>query len=277
MSLKKRSLFFVLGLLCLVSAGCTNLQNYRPIEDVSNLEGRRIGVGCGYAPDYMFTNREDMTLMRYDTYVDMLTALCYRRVDAVAAERPSALFFLNSVSGLRIVEPLIQESGFVAYMANGREQLLQDFNAFAAEFQSTEEFADIVKRLNSPGVYKEKAMPENGTGETITVAVTEDNYPFAYLDFETGELRGSDIEYLMHFANASGYHLELCGMEYSAMELSVIYGRYDMGFSQISEVWRGDVERNGSAMVSDAYMYTDIVLVEVEDFEELEILHVIEE
>ena len=274
--IKKRAVLFVCILCCMLT-GCANLQSYRPIEDITNLEGRRIGVGIGYATDYLLTGRDDLTLMRYDNYADMITALCYRRLDAVAVERPNANQFMDYVAGLRIVEPAIQEIGLVAYMANSREDILQEFNAFAAEFQTTEEFADIVTRLNAPGNYQEKTVEQLGNGETISVAIVADNYPYAYLDFETGELYGSDIEYLYHFANACGYKLEVHAVDYTSMELGVVYERYDMGFSAIADVWRADVELTGLALVSDAYMHIDVMFVDVEDFDKLEILQVIEE
>ena len=87
---RNRTGIAVLFLWCLLLCGCRELQGYRPIEDIHNLDGRRVGVGLGYSTDYLLTGRDDMALMRYDSTADMLMALRYRRVDAIAAERPVA-------------------------------------------------------------------------------------------------------------------------------------------------------------------------------------------
>ncbi len=268
-------LFFIM--CCFMLNACSEFQNYRPIENINNLDGRRVGVGIGYSSDYLLTNRDDMKLMRYNSSADMITALCYRRLDAVAVEKASANQIISSVSGLRIVDPPIQKIGFVTYIANSRPDLYEAFNKFANEFKKTEDYADLIKRVNAMGEYQEKYVEPIGKGETISVVVTSDAYPYTYLDFETGEIKGSDIEYITHFANKCGYNVELHSTDYTSMELCVIYEKYDMGITGICDVWREDVETGNRALVSDIYMDTDVVFVEVEDFDKLEILQAIEE
>ena len=269
---RNRTGIAVLFLWCLLLCGCRELQGYRPIEDIHNLDGRRVGVVLGYSTDYLLTGRDDMALMRYDSTADMLMALRYRRVDAIAAERPTANQIMSSTEGFRIVDPPLQENGFVAYVANGREDLCKKFNAFASEFVETEEYEDLKRRMNAPGVYEEKEVKATGNGETIRIVVVSDNYPYSYQNFETGEFAGSDIEYITYFANAYNYNLEIHGGDYNFMELGVVYEKFDMGISGISDVWRADLEMTQKALVTDIYMDTDVVFVEVEDFDKLRIL-----
>ena len=275
--MKKRACALLCALVLLFSSGCAELQSYRPIEDINDLDGRRVGVALAWAPDYLLTGREDMTLMRYNSIAEMVTALCYRRLDAIAVERPFCNQILQSVKGVRAVEPVIARDGMIAYIANGQEQLQEQFNTFIREFRTTQEFQDIQNRLNAPEGFIPKDVPMLGGEKVLRVGICTDGYPFAYIDFETQEYVGSDVEFIKHFANAYGYKIEFVGGDYTAMELGIVYGKTDIALSGISNLWRADVELTGKALCSEIYMETDIVFIEVADWEELEILSAITE
>ena len=85
--MKKRTVIFdmvTIILLCGLLSGCGQIRNAHPITDVHNLDGQRVGVGLAWGPDYLLTEREDLTLMRYNNVAGAVTALCYNQVDAIA-------------------------------------------------------------------------------------------------------------------------------------------------------------------------------------------------
>lgn len=73
---------------CLFSAGCGSASEwkYDPITDVNDLEGRRVGVNLAWESDYYLTGRKDMELVRYDSTSDMIMALKYDKIDAIALD-----------------------------------------------------------------------------------------------------------------------------------------------------------------------------------------------
>ena len=79
---------------------------YRPITDVSNLEGRRVGVMLGYEVDYALTGREDLELFRYDTIADMVMALNFDKLDALAVDDLMWKVMSGVSVGLARVAPL---------------------------------------------------------------------------------------------------------------------------------------------------------------------------
>ena len=262
--------------LCLMMAfimlcGCSKMKSYRPIEDINNLEGRRVGVGLAWAPDYLLTGRKDLDLMRYNSIPDMITALCYRRLDAVAVERPYATYILSSVEGLHEVQPMIGRIGLVTYIAKDKEQLFNEFNEFTKNFRQTEQYADLDKRLNGTKEFVPKDIELCADGPVLKVGICSENFPFIYIDFSTGEFVGSDIEYIKHFANAYNYNLEFIDSSYGAMELGVGYGYTDIAISGISDLYRADIEYSGRTLVSDSYMENDVVFLEVIDPDKVKI------
>ena len=46
-----------------------------------DLDGKRVGVCLGWACDYYLSDREDMELLRYDMFADLIVALKYGYVD----------------------------------------------------------------------------------------------------------------------------------------------------------------------------------------------------
>ncbi len=120
---------FVLLLPLLMLTGCQS--NWEPnfITDVNNLEGRRVGVNLSWDADYALTGRKDMELYRYDSLADMMMALGYDKVDAIAIDDMSYILISKHSTGLKKIEPEIKKTG---YLWNFREAELRDqFNEFS--------------------------------------------------------------------------------------------------------------------------------------------------
>ncbi|MGN0405238.1 MAG: transporter substrate-binding domain-containing protein [Bariatricus sp.] len=267
----KRRLFVCLTLVICLLAGCSGNTKDSTIQDVHHLDGQNVGVVLAWGPDYLLTGRDDLNLVRYNTVASMVTALCYGRVDAVAVEGVLAPEILRSVEGVRRLEEPIAVTGVTAIMATDQEELLEEFNAFIKEFQDTDEYKELVERSRDEDGYQYKEVAYIGGGKPLKVGLSDDNYPFTYINFETGEYEGIDIEVLRYFANAYGYDVEFSGGTWEAMSMGVTYGKIDMGLSGISDLYRDDYLLSNAALVSDVYMPADIVFLEVEDRDKLRI------
>lgn len=271
----KKSVLSIILIICLLT-GCEGSLRKGTIEDVNDLEGRTVGVALAWGPDYLLTGRDDMELIRYNTISTMITALCYHRLDAIAVEKPYTSHILSCVEGLRMVEEPIASAGIEAYVTPGKPELLEEFNTFLAEFTETEAYADILRRLQADGEFEPMAVEMTGGNKKIKVGVISDNYPFTYINFKTGEYEGCDIEMILHFANACGYEVEFSEGSYEANELAVAYGRLDMSASGYSELYREDVELSGFVLVTDAYLPSDIVFLEIDPSKKVRILSAID-
>ncbi len=248
------------------------LKNARPIDDVHNLDGQRVGVLLSWAPDYLLTGRKDMTLMRYNNLASMILALSYNRIDAIAIDYPLVPNIFQCVSGLYVVDEPISEDSLVVFVNKNRTDLYEQLNEFISRFRTTETYKDIHNRFSSTEVFEPKRVKATGNGPVLSVAVVEDYMPFAYLDFETDEYVGSDIEFITHFANEYNYTLKLYPGPYEAATMSVINQRNDMVIGCISKLYAKDEAAGGKVLVPEYYMTQDIVFIEVADRDSLKIL-----
>ena len=263
-------------LICTLLSGCGQIRNSRPITDVHNLNGQRVGVALAWGPDYLLTGRDDLTLMRYNNVAGAVTALCYNQVDAIAVEQPLALDILASIDGLRCIEEPIIEDHMAILVDPSQPELLAELNAFIAHFTTTDTYADLVSRIRDPEGYEFQPVPLTGGDRVLHVGTVADGYPFTYPNPETDFFEGTDIEILCHFANAYGYDLEFYSDTWESMEMGVQYGSYDIGCGGISELYREDIERSGSALMTVSFLPVNIVFIEVEDWDALSVKSPIE-
>ncbi|MDD5952915.1 MAG: transporter substrate-binding domain-containing protein [Oscillospiraceae bacterium] len=262
-------LLAIIILLCI--SGCAGKQGYQPIDDVSNLEGRTVGVNLVWSADYMLSDREDMTLVRHNTVANLVMALRYGQVDAIAMERPFANEVMYSMSGLRIVEPSTATDELVACVNIDRTDVLEDFNAFASDFYGSEDYIELYDRLNSDS-YEYHAVEPIGGEKILQVGIPTDCYPFCYYDSESGEFAGSDVEVITRFANEYGYSLELTGGVFSTIEMGIVNGDFDLAIGTFFESSRVDTELTGAVSLSKPYMQHEIVFMEIEDPDNVKVL-----
>ena len=269
--MRKRIVPLILVLcLSLLLSGCGHeLANYRPIENVNDLEGRKVGVVLAWAPDYVLSPRdgEDLILYRYDTAADLLMALFFRQIDALCVDSLVWLIMehTNGDALHRVPEPVTTD-GFVACMSPPREALRDEFNRFLEFYHGTEEFTDLYGRIMAfdggeyePGEY----IHPNGNGEKIKIAFITDGFPYCYTEAD-GTVCGYDIELLYAFADYCNYDIELIETSEEDMYYGVETDRYDMGTGALSLSYAPEMEIEG-VHVTDMYYEMPLYLVELKE------------
>ncbi|MGN1405569.1 MAG: transporter substrate-binding domain-containing protein [Erysipelotrichaceae bacterium] len=225
-----------------------------------------------WSADYMLSTREDIEVVRYNTVADLVMALRFKQIDKAAMERPFAFEVLNCVDGLRMLDETVATDGLVFAVNNEREDLLNELNEFFERFKYSEEKKDIFKRLNSKEGYEYHKI-ENIKGDRIlSVGLPTDAYPYSYIDFETEEYSGSDLEVITLFANEYGYTLEFTPGIFTTIEIGIGEGEFDVAIGSFCNAAREDAEVSGTFMMSDIYMEHEIVYIEVEDFSKLKVI-----
>lgn len=265
----KRTLALILCLCFLTTlAGCGHeFDNYRPIEDVNALEGRKVGVQIAWAADYILSPRdgEDLILYRYDTTADMLMALFYHQIDAVCIDAVEyKIMERTNGDALRRVEEPVSTDGYICYVAPGREKLRDDFNRFLEYYHGAEEFTELYDRVvNFDGLNYEAPdhIHPNGNGEKIKMAFCADYFPYCYSETD-GTICGYDIEIMYAFADYCNYELELIETSYEDMFFSVSSGRYDIGIGTVSIAYAEEAHAVG-VLTTDMYYALPLYLVEL--------------
>lgn len=225
-----------------------------------------------WSADYMLSSREDIEVVRYNTVADLVMALRFKKIDKAAMERPFAVEVLNCVDGLRIIDETIATDGLVFAVNNEREDLLNELNEFFSRFKESKEKKELFERLNSTEGYEYHEIENAKGNRVLSVGLPTDAYPYSYIDFESGNYAGSDLEVITMFANEYGYTLEFTPGIFTTIEIGIGEGEFDVAIGSFCDAAREDAEVSEVFMMSDVYMEHEIVYIEVEDFNSLKII-----
>ena len=246
--MKYVSTVLLLLAVCLLFTGCASSEwVYDPITDVNNLEGRRVGVNLAWESDYYLDGRKDMELVRYDTTSDMIMALKYDKIDAIALDIDTLKLIFCVSDGIELIEPAFGEVGSIMYFGSDDESLTEEFNQYLDEFKKTDEYEDLLNRMDEYNGFEffDADIPLTGEGKTIHVAVDPEEYPRAFLYPGEDIPVGYDLEILKHFANDNNYQLEFYFSTYLDSLMGLQTGSYDIMTGYLSDVYAPEVRRAG--------------------------------
>ena len=253
---KAALLFLVLSFLC----GCAK-KEIVVIDDVNDLHGLKVGVNVAWECDYVLTGRSDMEIYRYDMTADMLMALNYNNVDAIAVDDVSWRILSSNSTGLEKIEPEFAVVGYILYFAGDKGELAEEYNSFLAEFKKTDDYKALIDRINSydGNDYEMPDIPVNKDGKTVRIAFDVAGYPRAYLETD-GSCVGFDIEMALWFGAKCGYNIELVPTEFNEAIIGLKNGTYDAALGYISDVY-ADEARMCGFIPSDSYGETPLYFV----------------
>lgn len=103
---------------------------------------------------------------------------------------------------------------------------------------------------------KEKSESEIDYDATYTVATDNGYVPFEYLDEESGELVGFDIDLINALAEEAGIKIELEALEFSGIVAGIGSGRFDIGIAGMTIT----EERKKSIDFSQPYYEAGLIL-----------------
>lgn len=225
-----------------VLGGCGAARRTDPITDVSDLDGRRVGVGIACDTDYALTGRKDLTVVRYDELADILLALQYDKVDAMALDALLWKFTAASHKGLRAVEPAFATSGYTVYFRSEVSDLRDEFNEFLSRYRQSDAFRDFQSRLSTfdGEHYNGPDIGLTGTGRILRVAVDAAGFPRSFAEADGRTPSGYDLEALKLFANEKNYRLSFVISGYDDMIYGLQGGNYDIAAGFLSDLRDAD-------------------------------------
>ena len=229
-------------LLAAIFVGCSAARRTDPITDVSDLDGRRVGVGIACDTDYALTGRKDLTLVRYDELANILLALQYDKVDVMALDALLWRFTAASHKGLRAVEPAFTTSGYTVYFRSEVSELRDEFNEFLSRYRQSEAFRDFEDRLGAfdGEHYNGPDIELTGTGRVLRVAVDAAGFPRSFAEADGHTPSGYDLEALKLFANEKNYRLSFVISGYDDMIYGLQGGNYDIAAGFLSDLRDAD-------------------------------------
>jgi len=245
--------------------------NSRKIDRIDNLSGQRIGVITAYEGDYLLSDRQDITLQRYNSEADLLVALCYRQVDAAALTYDMANYVVSLSSGFKIHEQPIATNNVASMFSEG-SKYMAEFEDFLQVIKENGEYDKYLERYYNNEYYDGSPITEQtGTGEIVRIGYNYNLIPIAFEDTINHCPNGSEVDIYIMFANYMNYKIEWVKEAETSGVNDLYYGKIDILLAGYSEVYREDCETSPYVDMGPSYRDSYIVLLEVEDYDNLKI------
>ncbi|GEN54470.1 glutamine ABC transporter substrate-binding protein [Halobacillus faecis] len=103
-------------------------------------------------------------------------------------------------------------------------------------------------------------------GETYTVATDNNFVPFEFMNEETGEMEGFDIDLIKAIADEAGFNIEIESMKFDGVVAGMQSGRYDIGIAGMTIT----EERKETIDFSDPYYDAGLMLAVSADNDEIQ-------
>ena len=203
-------------------------------KDYSDLAGKRVSMLTG-APfeDLVRSKVPDVgEFSYYNSMADMILALRNDKTDAILMNNAVVTLALNRNEDMALFPEDLQDGVFgFAFVKGGteRDRWQEAYESISDETKNelwekwtgSDESAKTIPKQDWPG--------KNGT---IRAAVCDSLEPMSYVG-QDGELKGFDIEMILTMAKKLDMHVDLTGMEFSAVMASVESEKADIGAGSI--------------------------------------------
>lgn len=242
-----------------------DVRNARSIENADKLTGQRIGVISGWESDYYLSNRTDLTLKRYDTMADLFMGLNYKQVDAIAIDSLTYALVKRSINGIKDLEDPLLTTHYCVYVKKHDTEWLNKVNDFIKYFRNSDEYNEFVKHYyDIDWINNGELTEQTGTGDVLKACYIIDYYPYEYVESD-GELRGNEVEFLIHLANY--YNMKLEFVPASPENFSMVSKNTDIDvvIASVNDMYRVESEKETSPFdMSDGYIESEIHCVVVD-------------
>ncbi len=229
--------------------------------NISDLDGKRIGVQTGTNFDDMVKNRlPDAKLLYFNNKADMINALETGKIDSYAIDEPVVQFEMRLNDRITYIPEYLDTYDF-AYVfpknETGRELQVQ-FNEYLEKIKSSGLLAEIEDKWirwdeSQWRLADYSSFPAvNGVIHLATEPLYE---PFGFI--YNNQPVGYEIDVVVGFCEAYGYGLEIVSTSYDSILPSIQAGKYEIGAAGLTIT----DERKESVLFSDSYFHGGTVLV----------------
>jgi polar amino acid transport system substrate-binding protein len=239
------------------------------IHSFEDMKGGVFGTDTGAMPDQWLQDHMNQfgpyEIKRYDSPTDAFLDLQAGRLDGVAADAPTALFYAGDKPELAV--PLLMGEGFAQAFAFRKGDPLRDrFNAAQNELKENGTLAVIYQKWFKQAppegssvlrVYEEPYIPASPyqLPDMVRVGVNTENVPWEFM--QDGELVGFEIDMLKEVSSRLGIEFEYVPTQWSSMFTGLLSNKWDIASSSI---WI-TTERMKQMDFMDPYYDSDLSLM----------------
>lgn len=246
------SLVLIAALLSAL-AGCAGQEKIK-IGGQEDLVGKTIGVQLGTTGDDLASDIEQAKVDRFNRYVDAITSLKQKKVDALIMDRDTADAYVAVNDDLSILDVGFDPEQYAVAVRIGDSDLLNVVNTVIADMKADGSLQ--VSLESHQGMEGEAPDFNSGAAGGTLIVGTEDGFPpYEYLS--NGVVIGTDIDIMARVARELDMELVVENMNFDGLIAALQSGKIDAiaaGMS-ISE------ERKVNVDFSDHYVDASQVVV----------------
>jgi polar amino acid transport system substrate-binding protein len=215
------------------------------IASFEDMKGGVFGTDTGAMPDQWLQDNMDKygpyEIKRYDSPTDAFLDLQAGRLDGVAADAPTALFYAADKPDLSV--PLLMNEGFAQAFAFREGDALRDrFNDAQNELKTDGTLATIYEKWfkqappegsSATMIYEEPFVPvaPYELPDLVRVGVNTENVPWEFM--EDGNLVGFEIDMLNEISTRLDVEFEYVPTQWSSMFTGLLSNKWDIASSSI--------------------------------------------
>lgn len=227
----------ILGALLLILSHCNPLSAAEgtehapdPINDMSDLNGRRVGVLVGTILDEVAEKSIDyVSIEYYDDYESMEKDVLSGKIDALFGDGPVVRARAADNPRLKVLDGML-EPNFYGFAFNKRDRALRNsVDALIREYLADGTVSRLVDKWTTGPEQDRKAprLSRDSTGNALRMGVSGVLPPFSYLDGQ-GNAIGVDIEIADMIAKRLNRPLEVVVMDFAQLIPTLLSGKVDM-------------------------------------------------
>ena len=215
------------------------------IKSFEDMKGGVFGTDTGAMPDQWLQDHMNQygpyEIKRYDSPTDAFLDLQAGRLDGVAADAPTALFYAADKPELSI--PLLMGEGFAQAFAFRQGDPIRDrFNIAQNELKENGTLAVIYQKWFKQAppegssvlrVYEEPYVPAAPyeLPDLVRIGVNTENVPWEFM--QGGDLVGFEIDMLKEISSRLGVEFEYIPTQWSSMFTGLLSNKWDIASSSI--------------------------------------------
>jgi len=252
----------VLILFSIIIASCQPAAQQTTITGKDDLVGKKIGAQLGTTGAIEAAKIQNAEVKTYDSYDLAFLDLANGQIDAVIADYPTALGFVERNSDrLMVVGEVFTDESYGIAVCRNNPELLEKINSGLAAVKADGTLAKLEEKwlaeASAAGTFSVPKVEGTIAGPSIRVATDATFPPFEIVDEETLELTGFDIELMRAIAAQSNLNIEFVNMGFDSVVAGLAQCQYDAAIAAITIT----EERAEQMFFSDPYINAGQIVV----------------
>ncbi len=261
----KRFSLLTLSMLVLLSfalSACQPTAQAAVISGKEDLTGKTIGAQLGTTGAIEAEKIDGATVKTYDSYDLAFLDLANRQIDAVIADYPTALGFVDQNSEkLMTVGDVFTDESYGIAVCNQKPELLATINQGLQAVKDNGTLAKLEQKwLANNADAQSFSVPKtegSGSGATVSVATDATFPPFEIVDEASKDLTGFDVELMRAIAQETGMNFQFVNIGFDPMLAGLAQCQYDAAIAAITIT----PERAQQFLFSEPYVNAGQVVV----------------